>query len=249
MCGKKLRTLSTNSGTGLLRLLLFVACLLLLASPSWAAADWFFLRDTNAETTQAELSLEEKKQAQLEEMITPILEKSDQPVSVEPSELLETPSTNYKEETRQTFQTALQDFAQELDSSKLISKDLRAKSENLQSQWKAYQELESVEDKAFDEAVNAVAYLETQNVEQADRIAELNKEAGSKAFALVGTFIGFDSLKPLYGVTFDLGVRIGSSLLMQAGVEYELASFDNMLNFEPFSLDNMRFTAKIGWMW
>ena len=86
------------------------------------------------------------------------------------------------------------------------------------------------------------------NAAQADRIAELEKEAGSKAYMLVGGFVGFEKNLPTYGLSLDIGVRIGSSLMLQTGVDYQLGSLAGGV-IQPFSLDNMRFRAQIGWMW
>lgn len=211
-----------KSKTGLKGIVVFCLLCLLAVSPCCAAASWgawFTPDDTKATGSQQEVSVEE----------------SSQTLSTTPSETSEMVSTQ-----------SLMQKVNELDNSLREAETSLAK---LDGTLESLKETEKISEADYQAVKASLQEALPENAKQADRIAELEKEAGSKAFALVGTFIGFENSKPIYGVTFDIGVRIGSSLLMQAGVEYELASFDNMLDFEPFSLDNMRFTAKIGWMW
>lgn len=73
-------------------------------------------------------------------------------------------------------------------------------------------------------------------------LAAKAEEAGSKAYIMLDGILSFENLLPQWGVGFTLGIRLGNSLMLEAGVDYQLNhSFD-------LSLDNWTFRAGVGWM-
>ncbi len=75
-----------------------------------------------------------------------------------------------------------------------------------------------------------------------DKLAKDGAEAGSKAYVMVDGILGFEKMKPVYGVGLTLGARIGNSLMAELGADYMLKDTTR------FDLDNLQFRAGIGWM-
>ena len=135
--------------------------------------------------------------------------------------------------------------------------DLEKESEMLKSYWtksnaqlEALKQTDQISEVEYDTIKASLTTIVPENIKQADKIAKLEKEAGTKAYITLGGVIGFDNMSPQYGVTGSLGVRIGNSLMLEAGVEYMLGNLSDPfnINFTSFDLDDLRVTASIGWM-
>ena len=244
MCGRKSDRFCPVSGTGSRRLATFVLCLLLLASPSWAAAQWFFLDGTTGSAVQEQAAY--------------LPEQPTQEVAVEPSQVLPSdlqrspaPSTSFSGTTTQELTTLFQEFGQELEDSRLVSRSLKESFALLEQGLEKARTLEAAEDKVQEEAIRQLLVYETQNTSQADEIAtlseQLRRETGTKAYARVGGVLGFDDLMPTYGVTGAIGLRWGGSFLTEVGASYIVGSIVDPLR--SFSLDNLQISASIGWEW
>ena len=115
------------------------------------------------------------------------------------------------------------------------------------------EQIEDALDKAIDEEgaalVDEYNALAAKTSEQEEKIAELEKEASSKAYLMLGGVMGFQDAMPTVGLSFSIGTKIGKNLLLQAGAEYDIGSivspFEGLYN--P-SLDRMRITTSIGWL-
>ena len=57
--------------------------------------------------------------------------------------------------------------------------------------------------------------------------------------------VGFEDLLPQFGVGVTLGTRIGSSLMLELGVDYDIGGIDG---YNEISMDNLQFRCGIGWM-
>lgn len=84
--------------------------------------------------------------------------------------------------------------------------------------------------------------LEAEAASLAADLEEARGEVGSKAYLMVEGIVGVDGLVPSYGMGLTLGARVGSSLMMQLGVDYTINTAMD------FSLDRWTFRAGIGWM-
>ena len=84
--------------------------------------------------------------------------------------------------------------------------------------------------------------LEAEAASLAADLEEARGEVGSKAYLMVEGIVGVDGLVPSYGLGLTLGARVGSSLMMQLGVDYTINTAMD------FSLDRWTFRAGIGWM-
>lgn len=244
MCGTRSDRFCPVSGTGSRRLATFVLCLLLLASPSWAAAQWFFLDGGDAVQEQAASLPVQELEMQVEAV---------EPSQVPPSDLQRSPapSTSSSGATTQELTTLFQQFGQELEDSRLVSRSLKESFALLEQGLEKARTLEEAEDKVQEEAIRQLLVYETQNTSQADEIAtlsaQLRKETGTKAYARVGGVLGFDDLMPTYGVTGAIGLRWGGSFLTEVGASYIVGSIVDPLH--AFSLDNLQISASIGWEW
>lgn len=94
--------------------------------------------------------------------------------------------------------------------------------------------------------------LSIVNAQQADDIAYLqgryDKETkASKFFANAGGVIGFADDSLLWGVTGNIGIKIGKGLLISTGASYMIGTFYEGLL--PPSLNNLSVNATVGWEW
>ena len=246
--GKVSKVHSAGSGTGYARLALFVLCFLSLASPLSAAADWFFLRDVPAESGQIQAveSVEQKRAQAIASMV------EEPEASAVPSGTSATASMPYSPDSVQTLESRLAEFGSRLESSMVVSGNLKEDFQNLMSSLEQYADAEAIEDDVHQATLDALEAIETANVQQADDIArldaELRKANATKAYARVGGVLGFDSMVPTWGLTGALGIRLGESFLMETGVTYMMGSFTRPLDLQ-WSLDNLQVSASIGWEW
>ena len=94
----------------------------------------------------------------------------------------------------------------------------------------------------------ARASSEAKSAEIADlkaRLAAAEEEAGTKAYLMLDGIVGFEDLLPQFGVGVTLGTRIGSSLMLELGVDYDIGGIDG---YNEISMDNLQFRCGIGWM-
>ncbi len=73
--------------------------------------------------------------------------------------------------------------------------------------------------KEKDEAINKLTQV---NNNQADRIAAAEAEQGTKPYMLASAIMGFEDNEPTIGVGATLGLRIGNSMMVEAGADYSL---------------------------
>lgn len=101
---------------------------------------------------------------------------------------------------------------------------------------------------ARDEVKVARASSEAKSAEIADlkaRLAAAEEEAGTKAYLMLDGIVGFEDLLPQFGVGVTLGTRIGSSLMLELGIDYDIGGIDG---YNEISMDNLQFRCGIGWM-
>lgn len=187
--------------------------------------------------------------------------QEETPVSIQT--ILEMPSTissDSSEKISATASTALRKSSPISEGEYAITEEQYAKLVAELTALKGLQEAaeatESIEDE-LDQALaeenknlkeSHAAALEL-NAEQADEIADLAAEAKSKAYITVGGLLGFEDNLPTYGVYGKIGTKIGKSLLLEAGAEYDLGTLsDPLRGIRQPSLNNMRVTAGIGWL-
>ena len=92
-----------------------------------------------------------------------------------------------------------------------------------------------------------VEELEAVNADQADTIA---REQGSKAYARLTGSVGFEDglSNPSLWLGGAVGARIGRGLMLDVGAEYRIGSFGKV-GTVPLGIENLRFTASVGWEW
>ena len=104
-------------------------------------------------------------------------------------------------------------------------------------------ELETVK-KDVEDVQSAMALLVQKN-----EILEnnLKKANGTKFFADAGVAIGFGEESIQYGLTADIGMRFGGSLMVKTGVQYMVGSFGA---FDiGWDLKKMTVNTTVGWEW
>ena len=229
MCAKYLK----ESGM-LFRVLLVSLCLLLLAASQLAA--W--------PIRPAEDPAEQAEPPQASASSTPVIQwmlsttSSDSNARPPKTESQESPnlSTLSQAEIKTALQTEL---------------------EALKAELAAAEQTEAIEDAlAADLAAEAGRIADahnqqaTINAEQADRIADLEQEAKSKAYLKIGGVIGFeDSYMPTWGLSFTIGSKIGRNILLEAGAEYDIGTLSKPLQglTDP-ALNRLRITTAVGWL-
>ena len=247
MCGKKLNNLLKGCGNGFARHVVCLLFLLLVASPLFSA-DWAFLKSqSKAEEKLLEPAQEvvvEKEQVQVQVVDTQTL-----PLQ-EPMKQLLTVSENLKKSNLDKLMSQAQNLEMELNNSKIVSKNLKEDFKNLVNSVEIYKQISVEKDVIADKAVKAIGELEAQNIKQADDIVALGealKNANkSKGYVRVTTFLGFEDLVPKWGVGTTFGVRLGHSLMLDLGANYELGSFTNIPALS-FDLNKLTVNAGLGW--
>ena len=228
MCGKK-------SKTGARSIVLFFLLLLLVASPCCAAASWAaWFHGEEESATESPKASSQMIPLEDQTVVTAFTEYS-------PTES-QIPSQESKTGSLQTLEPKLKELETQLT-------EANSSLQKLDSQLKAMEETNEISEAEAESVKESLVSTLTANTSLADRNAELEKEAGSKAYLLVGGFVGFENSLPEYGVTLDLGIRIGDSLLSQTGIDYEIGNMKNPIIMPTLDLDRMRFRAAIGWMW
>ena len=224
MCGR-------DSRLGARSIVVFFLLLLLSASPLFAAASWGGLlhggNTGEASECPTQPSTESVTESSLDES-TMQLQTSDK-------------------RSLRTLEKQLERLKEEYANYETLGSELDSLLQKLKIQLEDFKQTEKITEEDY--LTTRASLIETvkANNKQADYIAHLEKEAGSKGYGMINLLVGFEGLKPTYGVGLTLGMRVGSSLMLQAGADYTIGNFvDNPLY--DFSLDNLSFKAGIGWM-
>lgn len=106
---------------------------------------------------------------------------------------------------------------------------------------------------AVKEAAADVSYdLNANNLliaAQMEQIESLKKELKqTRFFADLGVAFGFEEKTITYGAVADMGMKLGSGLLLKTGVQYMVGNFSNIRDVK-WSLDNLTVSATVGWEW
>lgn len=226
MCGRR-----SKAG---IRVIVIGFCLLLLAaSPCFAASYWgaLFGGDSEGEA--------------------PIASESQ-----EPSESLEESFPETPTEPSPTFdERTLKGLQKDLGRLQNVQKSLDEKSTELRNSVTAFLEqsqnylaLGEITDAQYQEMLETAKGMAAANSKQADRIAELEAETGTRAYLMLDGIIGFQDRIPEYGVGLTLGTRIGNHAMVELGADYTIGRFSDGMTIKQFSIDNFEFRASVGWM-
>lgn len=148
----------------------------------------------------------------------------------------EMPSTASSESNEKPLSAQLEEFQNQLNSSKKVSNDIKDQFDQLMTTLAKYFALEDAEDA-----------IEEENSKKLDEIsAMLKKEQGTKLFATVGCLVGFEDGIDL-GISSTFGIRFGKGLIASAGLQYMFGPVNNM----EFTMDKSKLqaVASIGWEW
>lgn len=148
----------------------------------------------------------------------------------------EMPSTVSSETSEKSLSEQLEDFQNQLNSSKKVSNDIKDQFDQLMIAIAKYFALEEAEDA-----------IEEENAKKLDEITTLlKKEQGTKAFATVGCLVGFEDGIDL-GISSTFGMRFGNGFIASAGLQYMFGPINQM----EFSADKSKLqaVASIGWEW
>ena len=148
----------------------------------------------------------------------------------------EMPSTASSESNEKPLSAQLEDFQNQLNSSKKVSNDIKDQFDQLMIALAQYFALEDAEDA-----------IEEENSKKLDEISTmLKKEQGTKVFATVGCLVGFEDGIDL-GISSTFGMRFGKGLIASAGLQYMFGPVNNM----EFTMDKSKLqaVASIGWEW
>ena len=166
--------------------------------------------------------------------------ESSQEISTPPSQ------TSDKRSLR-TLEKQLENLRQEYANYESLQRELDSLIQKLRTQLEDFSQTERISEADYMTIKNSLDATVSANSRQADYIARLEKEAGSKGYLVLDGIVGFDGIIPTYGVGLTLGVRAGSSLMLQAGVDYTMGNFVGQPLYS-FDLENFKFRAGIGWM-
>ena len=226
MCGRKSRI-------GIRGIAIGLSLLLLAASPCFAASYWGALFAGDSAGSAPTGSGNQGFMASQEES------SQEEPTGL--------PQT-YSERT-------LKDLQKQLTELQKMQKTLEEKSTKLENSSKQFLTLSQnslalgeITDAQYQEMLATAQELASSNSEQADRIAELEAETGTRAYMLLDAIVGFDSLVPTYGAGLTLGMRFGNHFMAELGADYMIGEFNALRPVRDFSMDNFEFRAGVGWM-
>ena len=226
MCGRKSRI-------GFREIAIGSFLLLLVASPCFAASYWGALfPGDSGEGTPIVLETQELSES---------LGESSQETPTEPL-------PTFDERTLRNLQKDLAKLQE-------VQQNLEKKSTELENSTKEFVALSKnslalgeITDAQYEEMLATANGLASANAEQADRIAELEKAAGTRGYLMLDGIIGFENVVPTYGVGLTLGTRLGNNLMLELGADYMIGKFESGMTIKQFSIDNFEFRAGIGWM-
>lgn len=226
MCGTKSRR-----GTRIIAIGLFLS--LLVASPCFAASYWGALFAGDSEEG------------------TPIVAETPEPSALqgESSQAMPTePQQKYDARTLRNLQKQLEKLQETQESLEKKSTELESSTTALLVQSQNSLKMGEITDAQYEEILATANGLASANAKQADRIAELEKAAGTRAYLMLDGIIGFEGLIPTYGAGLTLGTRLGNNLMLELGADYTIGKFEGGMTIKNFSIDNFEFRASIGWM-
>lgn len=239
MCGR-------NSKTGARNILLLLV-LLLLASPCYSRASWGALSNLIRDTpTEQQLVLLEESQTSLMDLEQEIQETQEIIQQESSQNKSMTVSSEEREESLKKLEELLSEYEKESINYEKLTDDVLTSLVELETQLKNLKESEAISEAEYQANRTTLQDLVVANANQADRLAALESEAGTKFYNKLYGVVGFDKGSVAYGVGTSLGVRIGDSFMVEAGADYMLGSFAQPIY--PFSVDNLRITAGFGWM-
>lgn len=240
-----------NSKNGAKRIAVSLLALLLLASPCFARASWDALlnlvKDLRTDS-QSQSSVESQESlAEAIEMAEALMIEEN----AKESESLENPSTQpseqEKKEAIQALENLLKEYQKESIESEKLTDDVLISLAKLETQLASLEQSDAISEAEYKANKDTLVALLEANAKQADRLAALENEAGSKAYGKVYGVIGFEDAFPTYGIGAGIGVRVGDSFMIEAGADYMLGDFKSMPSIK-WNINNMRITAGFGWM-
>ena len=238
-----------NSRTSLKRISVSLLLLLLLASPCFAAGRWFAisgLREAPSDSQSQSLPQQEEQLEQVAEVetvaTTPTTEEeaSSQTPSTQPYEIRE-------DQIYEKLESLLSEYEKESMNYENQSSDLMNALTTLDGKLQSLEKTEAISEAEYSTVKSTMVEALSANKEQADRIAKLENEAKSKAYAKVNAVVGFEEKVPTWGLGGAIGVRLGDSLMIETGADYMFGTFSQMPSFD-WDIDNLRITTGIGWM-
>lgn len=236
--------------------ILLLSALLLLASPVWSVgylAELLGVRSMAGTSSQQSQELQAQPSQEMEETEMKTTDEVLESLQEEQLRLSEMSETELSQKLNNLLQ-ALETKSIELD--KLLA-TYDGSVESLKAQLESLKGAAQISDKMYDETLSSLNELAVKNTELADKnaynegfIAGLEKkEKQTKFFGNVGGVIGFKNSLPTWGITGNMGMKIGSGLMIGTGLSYMLGDFaKNPINLE-WSLDNLSINATIGWEW
>lgn len=242
---------SRNSKNGTKRIVAFALVFALLASPCFARASWDALLNLVKDLRTDSLNLSSvESQESLEEAIE-MAEALMKEENAKEAESLENPSTQpsekEKKEAIQALENLLKEYQKESIESEKLTDDVLISLAKLETQLASLEQSDALTEAEYKANKDTLVALLEANAKQADRLAALENETGSKAYGKIYGVIGFEDAFPTYGIGAGLGVRIGNSFMLEAGADYMLGDFKSMPSFK-WDINNMRITAGFGWM-
>lgn len=237
-----------NSKNGAKRIAVSLLALLLLASPCFARASWDALLNLvkGLPTGSQSQSLEESKES-LEEAVKMAEELMENPQEESLEKESTQPSEQEKTEALMKLENLLKEYQKESIDSEKLTDDVLISLAKLETQLNSLEQNDAISEAEYRANKSTLVALIEANAQQADRLAALENEAGSKAYGKLYGVIGFEDAFPTYGIGAGIGVRIGDSFMVEAGADYMLGDFKSMPSFK-WDIDNMRLTAGFGWM-
>ena len=225
MCGRR-------SNHGIKGTVIGLFLLSLVASPCFSASAWGSLFKGNSEEGIPIVSGNQ--------VVTVLQEESS----------LETPTPSqptFDEKTLKDLQKQLDELQKTQENLMKKETELKNSTEEFLTLSQSSLDLGEITDAQYQEMLNTANGLAGANKEQADRIAELEAETGTRPYIKTGVSVGFNDLTPTYGIDAALGVRLGNHIMLEAGAGYTIGDFGGDPLYS-FSMDNMEFNASVGWM-
>ncbi len=240
MCGRRFATFSIGWGRRS-RVLLVSSLLLLLVLSSLAA--W--------PTRQAETAEAEDPAL----VLTEVLAQPEQEKAPE-IPLQQKSSTSSSEISYQELLKHAARLETQLNSSRKVTSDLKTDYNSLLERIEAYIALEQAEDALATETAQKLDTVTGQATELADKVESqgtqiadlskaLDKERQTKPFAAIGLATGFENGEPVYGLSSQVGLRIGRSFMTSLQTTYMFGAFNDSV-WEK-NKDRLTVTGLIGW--
>lgn len=231
----------------------------LLASPCWSAALWPGLNGLfGSKGTTEQKAVSSSEVSQQLETSSPVIQEvtaiQDYSVASSTDKSLKTETERLKEllSAVSALQTAYTESQEALEKSQNDLAMLSNTSTQLSEQLESLREANAISDAEYEEVKETLVNNVDANVKASNEITSLRSELakakaknGTRGFATVNAVMGFKNLVPTYGLGANLGLRVGSHVMLTAGADYMLGTFTSLPTFD---LDNLRVSCGIGWM-